>query len=59
MPLKEGACVVCNDTETCSACKGRGKILIKGKEVVCNSCGGSGKCVHCIREKEIGGWACY
>ncbi len=59
MPLKEGACVVCNDTKRCSVCKGKRKILKEGKEAMCKACGGSGKCAHCIYKHSYGGWTCW
>jgi hypothetical protein len=47
MPLKEGACRVCNDTKKCSVCGGKG-VNKKDKKIICGACEGSGKCKHCL-----------
>jgi len=51
MPLKPGACKVCNNTNNCSVCGGRKKVKKEGKEVVCTLCKGTGTCVHCARRR--------
>jgi len=55
MPLKEGACRACNDTEKCSVCGGTG-IRRKDGET-CPCCKGTGKCQKCVhRDRGTGGW---
>ncbi|MBU3942621.1 hypothetical protein KKA24_01405 [Patescibacteria group bacterium] len=49
MPLKEGACRVCNDTKKCSVCGGTG--ISKKDKDTCKGCKGSGKCKHCEYEE--------
>ena len=61
MPIKIGACHVCNDTKKCSVCGGNGMILntgdiVKDKHIPCPTCMGSGQCKHCRHRKGSGGW---
>ena len=61
MPIKAGACCVCNDTKKCSVCKGGGSVLnktkiVSDKYIPCKACMGSGQCQHCRRKKGSGGW---